>query len=224
MTSHAMTRFRLLALAAALLPITALAQEGCGPLENAFGPFDYRTAKASEKQIVERNHFTESVAALRRGTTGALGADIDYTLRAFPNHPRALHAMMKLGEQEKRIKPVGANYTIDCYFERALRWAPDDPNVRMLTGMFLLKQGKRTEAVEQLEEARKMSKDDANVNYNLGLAYFDLKDYDKALEAAHKAYAGGFPLPGLRNKLQAAGKWRAPAPTAAPDETTRVSK
>ena len=45
---------------------------------------------------------------------------------------------------------------------------------------------------------------------DLGLAYADLKQYDKALESAHRAYGAGFPLPGLKNKLKRAGKWREP--------------
>ena len=34
--------------------------------------------------------------------------------------------------------------------------------------------------------------------------------YDKALASAHRAYGAGFPLPGLKNKLKRAGKWREP--------------
>jgi len=42
----------------------------------------------------------------------------------------------------------------------------------------------------------------------MGLIYFDLKDYDKALSFAHRAYGSGFPLPGLRDKLKKVGKWQ----------------
>ena len=183
------------------------AQEICGPLQNAFGPFDYRTAKPEARALVENAHFDEGVAALRRGLSSKLGGDIDYTLRAFPNHPRALTSMMNLARREKRERPDAAKYTISCYFDRALRFMPDDPSVRTVFGIFLLKQGKKTEAAEQLEEARRLSSDSPSVNYNLGLAYFELNDYDKAIEAAQKAYDGGFELPGLRNKLQQVGRW-----------------
>jgi hypothetical protein len=50
--------------------------------------------------------------------------------------------------------------------------------------------------------------------------YFDLKDYDKSLEHAQIAYAQGFPLPGLKHKLQKAGKWREPPPVAAKTPTS----
>ena len=61
------------------------------------------------------------------------------------------------------------------------------------------------------EAALAAAGDNANVHYNLGLAYVDLKRYDKALDSAHAAYRLGFPFPGLKNKLQRVGAWREPA-------------
>jgi len=171
------------------------------------GPFDYRTAPAKEKQVVEGAHFTRDVEALRRGSTGPVGGDIAYTLRAFPNHPRALYAMMKLGEKLKTERPRGSLFTVACYFARAVRWAPDDGSVRILYGIYLLRNGQRSAAVEQLKAAQELVGDNPNLHYNLGLAYFDLKDYDKALLHAKKAYELGFSLPGLRDKLKQVGKW-----------------
>jgi tetratricopeptide (TPR) repeat protein len=77
----------------------------------------------------------------------------------------------------------------------------------MIYAVYLNKIGKLKEALEQLEVAEKADSDNANLNYNIGLVYFDLKNYEKALYFAHRAYELGFPLPGLRNKLQKAGKW-----------------
>jgi tetratricopeptide (TPR) repeat protein len=74
----------------------------------------------------------------------------------------------------------------------------------------LLRSGKKAEAVAKLEEGAALDERDANIQYNLGLAYFDVGQYEKALKSAHRAYAAGFPLPGLREKLKRAGKWRAP--------------
>src|SRR5690242_17113706 len=86
------------AFAATMHPVAA--DDACGELENAFGPFDYRTVSADRKRLVEGSHFTPYIEGLQRGHTGAIGSEIDYTLRAFPNHPRALVAMMKLGIKE----------------------------------------------------------------------------------------------------------------------------
>ena len=54
-----------------------------------------------------------------------------------------------------------------------------------------------------LKTAIELEPDNATINYNLGLLYLKAKDYDKAAEYADKAYALGFPLPGLRNQLAA---------------------
>lgn len=190
------------------------AQEACGDLRNAYGPFDYRTEK-SKLGIVEGAHFLPFVENLTRGNTSTTpGGDIDYTLRASPNHHRALLAMIKLASREKRDKPIGTRYTIACWLDRAERFAPDDAMVKTIYGTYLLQRGKGSEGAKKLEEALELAGDNVNIHYNLGLAYVDLKDYDKALASAHKAYQLGFPLPGLRNKLKKVGYWRELPPKA----------
>jgi hypothetical protein len=61
--------------------------------------------------------------------------------------------------------------------------------------------------------------------YNLGLAYVEIKRYPEALEAAHKAYALGFPLPGLRDRLKSVNAWKEPAQgadqEAAPEQANK---
>jgi tetratricopeptide (TPR) repeat protein len=181
---------------------------GCGPLKNAFGPFDYRVAPLDTRDVVESHHFTPEVESLIKGHTGVIGGDIDYTLRAFPNHPRALLAMMNLSFKEKTTKPRGSSYSVECWFDRAERFHPDDGVVQMLYGIYLLKLGRTSDAIKRFEAAEATADGDPNLYYNLGLAYFDLKKYDKALSYAHKAYALNFPLPGLREKLKRAHAWK----------------
>lgn len=203
---------RAAALAAAALVVNAASgQEAvCGdPFHNHFGPFDYRTATVQQRTIVETYHFTPDVAALRRGSTGErIGGDIAYTLHVFPNHPRALMAMAELARRQKNPRPRGAEYDISCWFWRALTFRPDDGQVRLVIGIELLKDGKVKDAIEQLEAADKMMPNDPNVQYNLGLAYFDAGDRQRSLEHAKMAYDLGFPLPGLRRKLEQANAWR----------------
>jgi len=180
----------------------------CGGLQNHYGPFDYRSATQSEKYLVERAHFTPAVEQLKSGKSSHLASDISYTLSVYPNHPRALLAISKLAQREKTDKPAYSIYSVHCWFDRAIRFRPDDPNVRMIYGVYLINKGKSREAVDHLEIAASYEKDNANLNYNIGLAYFDLKQYDQSLAYAHRAYSLGFPLPGLKNKLVRAGKWR----------------
>jgi hypothetical protein len=183
----------------------------CGPLNiGAFGrPLDFRTEKHS-LEIVERAHFTPNVENVITGQTGLIGGDLDYTLRASPNHHRALMSLIRLGEKHKSERPPGLRYSIPCYFNRAIRFVPDDEVVRMIFAIYLVKKGKNKEALDELTYAKDRGADDANFNYNLGLVYLSLGKYDEALIYAHKAYIAGFPLPGLKDKLKRAGKWKEP--------------
>ncbi len=45
------------------------------------------------------------------------------------------------------------------------------------------------------------------IKYNLGIILLEMDDINGALEQAHLAYAGGYPLPGLKNKLKRLGRW-----------------
>jgi tetratricopeptide (TPR) repeat protein len=201
----------LLAVSIPFLPVGAAAQsaEPCSlDLQSSFGPFDYRLATKEQRELVERHHFTGRVEQLVRGESGTIGGDIAYTLRVFPNHPRALLAMAKLARREKTATPPGARYPVDCWFQRAVQFQPDDAQVRLVYGIDLLRGGKKVEAVEQLKLAEGLAVNDANVYYNLGLAYFDLNDFEKSNMYAKRAYELGFPLPGLRDKLKRAGAWR----------------
>jgi tetratricopeptide (TPR) repeat protein len=209
----------------------------CGSLESSYGPFDYRTASIDKKQLVEGAHFTREVEQLLRGKTATEpGPDLNYTLKVFPNHTRALRALMEWGFRKKTDRPNGTKWPIWCYFDRAVRFQPDDAQARMLYGIFLQRQGKFREAAAQLEEAQQFVGDNANIHYNMGLVYLDLKEYEKSLDHAHRAYSLGFPLEGLRNRLMRAGKWREASPATkeleakpqaaskTPEEETREEK
>lgn len=180
----------------------------CGTLDSGFGPFDYRTAAQKDREIVERFHFTPSVEALRKGATGPIGGDLNYTLRAFPNHPRALYAMARYALQLGTMRIPGALYPAECYFDRAIRFTPDDAQVRALYADFLIRLKRPQEARQQLEFAETLAVSSPQTTYNLALAWAELGVYDKALPLARKAYAAGVQFPGLRNKLKTAGVWK----------------
>lgn len=199
----------------------ALAKPYCGDLQNAFGPFDYRVAAPADKSLVERAHFTEEVEAGTAGKTSYLGADLDYTLRAFPNHPRALATLIRIA---RRSGPAahsvpGAHYPTECYFERAVRWQADDAAVWSLYAQYLYVIGQDGKAMPMLQKALDLEPDNPTYNYNLGLIYAKKKQYDKALPLGQKAYAQGFPLPGLKQMLVNAGKWVEPPPAAPASES-----
>lgn len=206
-------------------PILAFSQEvqgGCGSLSQGWGPFDYRPDRYIPENtyhshrallgIVEDNHFTPEIEALIRGkTSGTPGGDLSYTLGVFPNHHRALLAMAALGEKEKASKVIGAHYSVECYFRRAVTWRPDDNIVRMIYANYLSKAMRLSEAENQLSIVSNQAGDNAYTHNNIGLLYFGMKNYEKALVHAHKAYALGLGIPTLRERLKSVGKWSEPA-------------
>ncbi len=214
-----MNSSRTLMLAAALMPLSChvAAQQdsiGCGSLESAYGPYDYRTERNGRLRIVERFHFSPAVEALIHGDSGYIGSDLDYVLMTSPNHHRALMATVRYGERLKTTQPPAMKYSIDCYFERAIRFQPDDTVVREMFAQYLGKGGHFPEAKAQLELASRYAKDNAISHYNIGLIYFDLKDYDHALSQAQLAVEEGYPRPELRDMLKGVGKWQDPPATA----------
>ena len=205
-----MNTSRILLTTALLLISGRVAAQACGSLENHYGPYDYRTEKDGKLHIVEKFHFSPAVEALIHGDSGYIGADLDYVLMTSPNHHRALLATVRYGERLKTNQPPAMNYSIECYFDRAIRFQPDDTVVREMYARYLGKGGHVKEAKEQREVASSYAKDNAISHYNIGLIYFDLKDYDHALAQAQVASTEGYPRSELRDMLKGVGKWEDP--------------
>lgn len=180
-----------------------------GTLENGYGPYDYRSDR-DKLPIVEGAHFTVEVENLIRGRGGPIGGDIDYTLRAFPNHHRALLAMVRFSERTKSLKPPNARWEVECYFVRAVAFRPNDVVSRMLFAQYLNKLNRKAEAIAQLNAVQVLAGDNPFTHYNLGLGYLEVGEHEKALVHAHQAAALGFPRQELTESLKKAGRWREP--------------
>lgn len=212
------------ALAAAMLCLAAAParaqtpESSCGnPFVNHFGPYDYRTAPAATKALVENIHFTPGVATLTKPATTmfvTMAQDIGYTLQVFPNHHRALMTMERAGDRFRRDPPPGANYTVECWYLRAIRFRPDDTVARALYAQFLGRRKRVPEAERQLDIAAETAKESALSLFSIGLVYVELGLHDKALPLAHRVQALGFPRQELINALKAAGRWREADPPA----------
>jgi len=179
---------------------------GCGALDNAYGPFDYGDTAVRNKYlaVVEAYHFTPEVSSLRSGRSGTVIGDLDYTLRAFPNHPGALSAIARYSLQGGPFPAVGSFRSAECYFMRAITYRPADEVVRLIYGNYLFKRQLRDEARRQYEEALRLAPTSVEINYNAGLFFLDIGDLARAKELAKFAYDNGYPLPGLKNKIQIA--------------------
>ena len=209
-----------LAFACLLLGNAAVAQVDatvCGDLGTP--RWDYRYATQAEHIEVEGAHFVPVVENLIRGNRGYLGGDLSYTLRASPNHHRALVSIMKWSEKLKSLQLPDMPYQVECYFDRGIRYKADDHVVRLLYAQFLVSNSRPVDAVKQLDQVVKMAGDNGFTLYNVGLLYSDMKDFDQALVYAHKAMAKGFFRPELRKRLEQAGRWLEPVKGSEPDAT-----
>lgn len=180
-------------------------------------PEDYRKPSARLK-VVEDYHFGPMVESLIRPMQVgmSIGSDLDYTLWGYPNHHRALVTLVRLGAREKTDQPRGTNFTIDCYFRRALRIASDDYIVRMIYANYLGSVNRRADALRQLNYVVESAEDSPVTHYNAGLIYLELGELEKATAQAKRAIELGYPRQELRAELQRRGAWPAegPAPAA----------
>jgi tetratricopeptide (TPR) repeat protein len=182
-------------------PTHAQEVPGCGTLANAYGPFDYREYGTRQRYlpIVESYHFTTEVRTLQSGKSSTLAGDLDYTLRAFPNHPAALDAVGRYALRGGKFPVDGIS--ADCFYQRALAFAPDDPAVRVTYANYLFKRHKKDEAREQYEEALRLAPESIEISYNAGLFFLDIGELERAKALAKFAYDRDYPLPGLKNKI-----------------------
>jgi tetratricopeptide (TPR) repeat protein len=188
------------------------ASSQCGSLENAYGPYDYTNLEHRRDYIpvVDRAHISADVLALQRGVVGSSRTpmpDIDYALRAVPNHHLALDAMARLHRKEGSEHLGESTYSVSCWFERAHRFNPNDGTVWLIEGVHLSSLAKYDKAEQALTQAVRLIPNSAEAHYNLGLLYVRTKKYAQAAEHAKRAYELGFPLPGLRDQLVRLGKW-----------------
>jgi tetratricopeptide (TPR) repeat protein len=195
-----------------------------------FGPFDYYDLKNTPRNalpLVERGHFGPKTQNLARiGNWCFYWGDLDYTLRAFPNHPKALVAMADFltthetpCERPRKANPTAADLaeeiekgtwrdrTPDYYFDTAIKYRAQYAETRILYGQYLQRAGKLDDAIKQFAGAEKAEPNSADAHYYLGLAYFKRGDKEKARTQAERAYGLGQGQVELKEKLIAAGLW-----------------
>ena len=201
----------------------------CGVLQNwqDFGPYDYRDPfnlvptgadPMGRLKRVENSHFQPELKAftitgirLKQASVEHVTANFAYTLRVFPNHPEALHLMSRLERlaggklPQVGITPFTPRISADCFFDRALRFRPEDAQVHYMLAIHLHDRGRLGQAKESFLMAEGLGLSTPNFLYNFGLLLTDLKEWEAARDYARKAYAGGYALDGLRRRLTAAG-------------------
>ena len=179
----------------------------CTGAGEGYGPFDYllRSQYSKELILVESAHFTPNVENLISGSTGSLTADLGYTLRAWPNHHRALNSVVRLRVRMGSNFPRSGDPPAECYLQRAINYSRKDSTAQMLYAMLLHRMSQNEKALQYYQAAENLSPNDVQIKYNMGLLLCDMGRYQEAKSLANEVYAQGYPLPGLRRRLSAKG-------------------
>lgn len=184
----------------------------CGGDPKGYGPFDYskrHEIRAYDLEIVEGAHFTPEVENLIKGkTSGTPWGDLDYTLKAWPNHHRALLSIIryklqiisKLRRNEPEVVP-------ECYLQRAINFSPKDAASYSLYAYYLYKRGYLDRAEKFYQKAIELGSENIKFRYSYGLLLIDLKRYDDAKIQANYVYKQKNAPSGLKNKLIKLGYW-----------------
>lgn len=174
---------------------------------------DSSVAMRGEFEINWQHHTGPAIKAVQAHTlTSGVMADIDFTLQRWPNHRDALRALIEYdleGGKHFQYAPTV------CYLRNAREFAADDPDVILAQAYYDQRKGNAEQARVEYQQALTMRPDSAEAHYNLGLLYFEQSDFTHAREQARLAYAAGYPLPGLRHKLEKVGQWTEASPPAA---------
>ena len=152
--------------------------------------------------LVEQAHFTPSEARLiprRSGGVKHMVGDINYTIRAFPNHHRALYSIIAYKfKYPKEPSPVSP----ECYLQRAVNFKPKDGTVRMLYGIYLHRLKKYKDSLKHYSKAESLGINSGELFYNMGLALYYSGKKAEAKEYAIKAKDLNYPLTSLYKKLK----------------------
>jgi tetratricopeptide (TPR) repeat protein len=192
------------------------------PLEVHGADRDYYNPGTGTDEVADwRNahqfHLQPALDDMKRGAWGSARNNLEFILRHFPNSPQALNGISELCT----VRWKSAQCDADSWMERAAAINPSIATTWVIYGIHLQRKRLHREAVDKFAHALELNPDNLNAHYNLGLAYFDLKEYDKANEQAQISYSLGAPLPGLRDMLKRAGAWK---PTQTSTSRTGASK
>ena len=176
-----------------------------------FGPYDYtrRLANPKELWVVEYYHFTANDENLIETPGRSVEGGLNYTLRAWPNHAKALMSIIRFQlEINKKLRAGKLTTPPECYLQRAIHFSPKDITSYSLYGYYLKKLGRLEEAATFYEKAIKINPENSKIAYSYGSLLIDLKRYDEAVNYAKIAYRNPHAPKELKQKLEKLDAWK----------------
>ena len=150
-------------------------------------------------QVVEAYHLGQAITKLSERRVSAKD-DLDFILRHFPNHPKALALMVEYGKQQK---DPGIALP---YYQKAVELNPKIASIWSDYGAYQHELKNYDDAIFCFKKAVELKPKNGLYQYNLGLALFEKKDYVGAQDAANQARDFGIPYTALQAKLDALKK------------------
>lgn len=177
-----------------------------------FGPFDYTKRNSIDPGsliIVETNHFTPNVENLIKGQSSDLDGDLNYTLRAWPNHHRALLSVIRYQLKiSLKLTPNALKTPPECYLQRAIKFSPEDAASYSLFGYYLSKLKEFDIAKKYYDKAMAIEPENAKIAYSYSLMLIDMKHYEEAAKLAKIAYRQKNTPKTLKLMLEKIGAWQ----------------
>lgn len=160
------------------------------------------------------HHYCASIHYLRRAVTETDPNQRDFILHnalgdamysfAPADRSSVVYPDMAVTVAQIRMELKAVDEAVDA-LQGAINAQPTRVEPYMMLALIQRKLGDLVLARDTLQVADKMSGGgSAEIQYNLGLINLDLGDIDAAVENAARAYAAGYPLQGLKRRLEKA--------------------
>lgn len=187
-----------------------------------YGPYDYTNSdhKSKNLQIVEEYHFSKDIEMLINGVPNSLAGggsysipgSIDYTLMAFPNHHRALNAILNYqliykSQIDSKAKE-NVRSPVECYLQRAIHFSPKDIASYLIYTSYLRKTKHMQETEAVYQKALKIAPEESALRHSYGLFLVELKKYPEAMEQARIIYGKKYKRQKLKQVLEKSGHWQ----------------
>ena len=147
--------------------VAAALVAGASPALAQQGDNDYYTSQSMPLlRTVEQYHLIPGEEKLRNRNYESAYGDFSFILRYFPNHPRALLAMVHLCSEWR-----SQHCLLDTVFEKAIAVRPNEPGTFVVSGIYLHRIKRYKEAIGELEQALRLGDRQISTIGNLCHAY-----------------------------------------------------
>src|SRR5207249_7460936 len=137
---------------------------------------------------VEGYHLQPGIDNMGKKEYSSAKANFEFILNYYPNHPRALSLLSEVCDVRSRCD-------VDEWFEKAIGRNPNAPQTYLINAVHLQRRNHLSEAIDNYRKAISLNPAEPYAHYNLGLAYFDAKEFALANREAQIAAFLGVRLP-----------------------------